>query len=218
MKKQIKLTESEFKALIKESVSKILKEHDLMPGDNGGYFSTSEYNNSKNNTWRGVVGTRFIWHGEWADPEVEYDGELLNANELDDYAWDVYKDTICVEQGTECSEEEFNNLPSDWFAEIIEDYTMNNYISESISMENKQNRDYFSMPVIIVGGKLNGKYTINDVINNFEVTGYVERFRNSAYKNSKIVGYPMIKGYHGPMWDGDRIRYESPEVYHSLSI
>jgi hypothetical protein len=124
MKKQIKLTESEFKALIKESVSKILKEHDLIPGGN----------------------------------------------------------------------------------------------SESVSMENNQNRDYFSMPVIIVGGKLNGEYTINDVINNFEVTGYVERYRNSAYKNSKIVGYPMIKGYHGPMWDGDRIRYESPEVYHSLSI
>lgn len=124
MKKQIKLTESEFKALIKESVSKILKEHDLIPGDN----------------------------------------------------------------------------------------------SKSVSMENNQNRDYFSMPVIIVGGKLNGEYTINDVINNFEVTGYVERYRNSAYKNSKIVGYPRIKGYHGPMWDGDRIRYESPEVYHSLSI
>jgi hypothetical protein len=124
MKRQIKLTESEFKALIKESVSKILKEHDLMPGDN----------------------------------------------------------------------------------------------SESVSMENNQNGINLNMPVIIVGGKLNGEYTINDVINNFDVTGYVEPFRNSAYKNSKIVGYPRIRGYHGPMWDGNRIRYESPEVYDSLSI
>ena len=29
-----------------------------------------------NKPWRGVPGTKFIWNGEWADPEVEYDGEI----------------------------------------------------------------------------------------------------------------------------------------------
>lgn len=32
--------------------------------------------------WCGVEGTRYIWHGEWADPEIYYDGYLFNY-------WDV---------------------------------------------------------------------------------------------------------------------------------
>lgn len=33
-------------------------------------------------TWRGVKGTRYIWHGEWSDPEIYYRGRLFNA-------WDI---------------------------------------------------------------------------------------------------------------------------------
>lgn len=74
------------------------------------------------------------------------------------------------------------------------------------------------MPVIIVGGEKEGEYTMQDIINNFEITSYVEPYENSRYKESKIVGYPRIYGYLGPMWDGDKIRYESQEVYDMYSI
>jgi hypothetical protein len=81
-KNTIKFTESELKTMITECVKTILKEHMEMPGDNGGYFDTSERINSKKSTWRGVPGTTFIYHGEWSDPEIAYKGELLNY-------WDV---------------------------------------------------------------------------------------------------------------------------------
>ena len=71
------------------------------------YPTSTDYINSKENTWHGVEGTRVIWHGEWSDYEVEYNGELLNGNQLDDYAWDVFK-SECDEAGWEADEREMN--------------------------------------------------------------------------------------------------------------
>lgn len=34
------------------------------------------------NNWYGIPGIRMIWHGEWSDPELEYDGYVANY-------WDV---------------------------------------------------------------------------------------------------------------------------------
>ena len=74
-----------------------------------------------------------------------------------------------------------------------------------------------NMPVVIVGGDKQGKYTTQDILNDFEITGYKDAPQNGIFKDSKIVGYPIIKGYLGPMWDGDKIRYESPEAYKFFS-
>lgn len=74
-----------------------------------------------------------------------------------------------------------------------------------------------NMPVIIVGGDKQGRYIVQDLFDNFEITGHVEPFTNSAYKDSKIVGYPRIAGYLGPMWDGDKLRYETQEAYDFFS-
>jgi hypothetical protein len=84
--------------------------------------------------------------------------------------------------------------------------------------DRKQENINLEMPVKIVGGNLNGNYTMKEVMDNLPINGYVDGFRNSAYKDSKIVGYPKIKGYVGPMWDGNCIRYESQEVYDELSV
>lgn len=96
---------------------KMLKEggHIYVKNDDGTIFTNSK------NTWRGVKGTTFIWHGEWSDPEVLYDGEELNASQLEDYAWDVYK-TECRENGKTPNEREFDNLPTKWFKDVIDDY------------------------------------------------------------------------------------------------
>lgn len=84
----------------------------------------------------------------------------------------------------------------------------------------ERSRDNFdpNMPVVLVGGRQQGEYTAQEIVDNFEVTGYKEPSTNATYANSKIIGYPKIKGYLGPMWDGDRIRYETQEVYNGLSI
>jgi hypothetical protein len=86
----------------------------------GTYEDGTRWTNSKD-TWRGIDGTTYIWHGEWADPEVWYDGEEFSANQLEDYCWDVYK-TECQEEGREANEQEFNNLPKEWFEACLTDF------------------------------------------------------------------------------------------------
>ena len=75
-----------------------------------------------------------------------------------------------------------------------------------------------NMPVIIVGGDLEGHYTAQEIVDNFDIKGYKEQSPNPRYANSPIVGYPIIKGYVGPMWDGDKIRYESQDAYDFFSM
>lgn len=121
MRKVIKLTEEDIRNLIKESVENILKEHiGSFEKDGVTYPTSTDYINSKENTWHGVEGTRVIWHGEWADYEVEYNGELLNGNQLDDYAWDVFK-AECEEADIVPDEREMNELGSEWWQGILDD-------------------------------------------------------------------------------------------------
>lgn len=68
----------------------------------------------------GIPGTVFIYHGEWSDPEVWYDGEEYNASMFEDTFWDMYK-TECEEEGKEPSEQEYDNLPTEWFEDKFQD-------------------------------------------------------------------------------------------------
>ena len=52
----------------------------------------------------------------------------------------------------------------------------------------------------------------------FKVNGYVEPSPNHIYANQKMIGYPILKGLIGPMWDGDKLRYETQAVYDALSM
>ena len=125
-KQVIRLTEGDLHRIIKESVNRILNEHDLMFDDNNGYFNTSEYMNSQQNTWRGVPNTKVIWHGESSDYEVVYQGEVLNGNELDNYAWDAFQDTYKdVDIDEDTLEEEFDVQPVEWFKKIIDEFSEN---------------------------------------------------------------------------------------------
>lgn len=114
---KIKLSESKLRQIVKESIINIINEGGHLTGT---YDDGSRWTNSKD-MWRGVEGTTYIWHGEWSDPEVWYDGEELNGNQLDEFAWDVYK-TECEENDKEVDENEFDNLPSEWFKNILDDF------------------------------------------------------------------------------------------------
>lgn len=48
-----------------------------------------------------------------------------------------------------------------------------------------------------------------------KITGYTPL--ESRYR-AELCGQPMIKGFLGPMWDGDAIRYETSEVNDLMSI
>lgn len=81
----------------------------------GNVFTNSE------ETYRGVEGSRFISHGEWSDPEIWYNGKSANANDVEDMMWEYYKEE-CEERGVVPSDEEFDNLPAEWFKEHLDEY------------------------------------------------------------------------------------------------
>lgn len=114
MKKLIRLTESDLHRIVKESVNKILNEggHLYHKDEDGKVWTNSK------ETYRGVPGSVYIWHGEWSDPEVLWDGVELNANDIEESLRYSYKE-YCDENGEEPTEDGFD----EWVkTEDIESY------------------------------------------------------------------------------------------------
>lgn len=68
-------------------------------------------------TYRGVSSSIFIWHGEWSDPEILWNGVNLNANDVENKLWYSYKDD-CIENHTEPTEDDFE----DWLDKMGTEY------------------------------------------------------------------------------------------------
>ena len=130
MKKIVRITEGDLRRIIRNSVKRIIKENKLNTrrrnrviresGDLYGHYDDgTPFTNSKNR-FHGIPGTVFIYHGEWSDPEVWYDGEEYNASMFEDTFWDMYK-TECEEEGKEPSEQEYDDLPTEWFEDRFQD-------------------------------------------------------------------------------------------------
>ena len=74
-----------------------------------------------------------------------------------------------------------------------------------------------------VGGKLNGKTIPLKEVWMFYWNGKCtadlseERARGAWVHRAELDNQPEVDGYLGPMWDGDHLRYETPEVYDMLS-
>lgn len=102
---KIRLTESQLHRVIKESVKRVLNEtknrkHKQINEGGNLYWhdeNGTPHTNSRK-TYRGVPETVFIWHGEWADPEIWYKNHEINANYVEEYMWNTYEE--------ECDEEE----------------------------------------------------------------------------------------------------------------
>lgn len=87
MKQIIRLTESDLHRIVENSVKRVLRES----GDLYGHYDDgTPFTNSKQ-TYRGVPGTTFISHGEWADPEIWYKGHELNAEDVEEGLWNSFE-------------------------------------------------------------------------------------------------------------------------------
>lgn len=73
------------------------------------------------------------------------------------------------------------------------------------------------MPVVIVDENGVRELVAGKLDKYYKIKGICEPFENPIYNDSPCIGYPKLEGYCGPMWDGDKIRYESWEVYDELS-
>ena len=115
----IRLTESDLHRIVKESVNRVLMEggHLYYKDDDG-----SVHTNSKE-TYRGVPGSVWIWHGEWSDPEILWKGVELNANDVEESLWLSYNDW-CEENGEEPT--------NDGFEEWVSNEDIASYLDEAV--------------------------------------------------------------------------------------
>ena len=68
----------------------------------------------KNNYYRGIRDIEFIWHGATPDPELLYQGKVVNYYDVEDTIWQEYK-----EDGYDSDdEEEFTKYCQSHEAEI----------------------------------------------------------------------------------------------------
>lgn len=58
-------------------------EKDLRPVNGIMKIVSKEYPN-----WYGIEDIGFIWHGSWSDPEIEYNGNVVNSTIIEDTMWD----------------------------------------------------------------------------------------------------------------------------------
>ena len=56
--------------------------------------------------WMGIRGFYFVYHGEWADPEIIWHGYVINLHEIEDPMWADFCEA-CEEVGMEQSDENF---------------------------------------------------------------------------------------------------------------
>lgn len=120
----MRLTESDLHRIVKESVKRILRENSRrksrMIKEDGHLYHKDEdgnvWTNSKE-TYRGVPGSTYIWHGEWADPEVLWDGVELNVTDIEEGLWYSYKDD-CEERGENPTEQGYEA----WLKEMGTEY------------------------------------------------------------------------------------------------
>lgn len=117
MDRKKKITESQLRSIVRNSVKRALMEAGNLYGH---YDDGTVFTNSKE-TWRGVPGTVYIWHGEWSDPEILYQGKELNATDVESVLWENYKED-CREYRKEPNEDEFDKLPVTWFKQELDDY------------------------------------------------------------------------------------------------
>ena len=46
----------------------------------------------KKNNYRGIRDIEFIWHGATPDPELSYQGKVVNYYDVEDTIWQEYKE------------------------------------------------------------------------------------------------------------------------------
>ena len=69
-------------------------------------------NESNERYWLGIKGVKMIWHGEWNDPELEYDGKRCNLYDVEDGMYSYMKERIAdgEDWGNPENEEDFRNF------------------------------------------------------------------------------------------------------------
>jgi len=131
---KIRLNESNIKKVVEKTLMGLCE----TAGDLTWELDGQKYTTSKN-TYRGVPGTAFVSHGEWSDPEIWYNDESINANEIEDSLWNNFRE----ETGSE-DEDEFENWleekGTDYIKGQLDDYLFGMNENKNININNKMGK------------------------------------------------------------------------------
>lgn len=72
--------------------------------------------------WYGIPNIGFIWHNEWSDPEIEYNGKRINATIIEDSMWErwIHDDNGDLIDGRESDDDGFAQFMLDNKDEVYE--------------------------------------------------------------------------------------------------
>ena len=69
--------------------------------------------------WYGIEGIGFIWRGNWADPEIEYKGKVINSVIVESTMWERYREEQS-EKGKRADEDGFGDYMRNNKEEVFE--------------------------------------------------------------------------------------------------
>lgn len=125
------------------------------------------------NTWRGVPGTQFIWHGEWSDPEIIYNDISLNGNEIEDALWNNYVED-CKETGEKPTDDGYEEwIKNEDLEGILGDYAYAAIESKKQEVIDQAQRDLDNLEQAHMLHNKPGKFNRNRKYRNVEGTLYV---------------------------------------------
>lgn len=112
-------------------VARLLKSVKSSFYDDGEVHGTENRKGGENN-WRGVPGVHMIWHGEWNDPELEYDGSVANYYDVESTMYEYAE-----EDGIDTNDDEaFNKYCQE------HDYDVYSLFSSRKSITSQKNEIY----------------------------------------------------------------------------
>lgn len=80
---------------------------------------------SKKSTFRGLSQTRFIWHGEYSDPEIEFKGRTFNYWAVENSLWEYFKEDENVNEADWDDDEAFDQWlkdNEDWVYTYLDEF------------------------------------------------------------------------------------------------
>ena len=87
---------------------------ELVCKDNTWTLAAKEYPN-----WYGIPDIGYIYYNSWSDPDLEYDGKIINCREIEDTMWEYYNED-CDELNMEPTDDGFKFYLYDNLDEIYE--------------------------------------------------------------------------------------------------
>lgn len=90
----------------------------LCPNCASGFWNEAR---KKSDNWMGVPGAKFIYHGDWADPEIVYNGFSINYYDVEQGFIDVYREEHPEDKNDEGFDDWLRQQGSTWIQGCLDD-------------------------------------------------------------------------------------------------